>query len=118
MIPSNTCYVSLRLCLRLLNIRSNDTPSFQTKTYDTPNFETSTHEPPSFQTSFHNPLLHRQFIHSDHFYSASSSPLLPRGAPDTARILCREFVPKRHRQFLVKDLAARAGVEQMTLRTK
>ena len=28
-------------------------------------------------------------IHSDHFYSASSSQLLLRGAPDTARILCR-----------------------------
>ena len=44
------------------------------------------------------------FIHSDHFYSASSSPLLLRGAPDTARILCRNFAPKRHRQLWVKDL--------------
>src|SRR6218665_3512848 len=39
------------------------------------------------------------FIHSDHFYSASSSPLLLRSAPDTARILCRNFTPKRHRQL-------------------
>ena len=44
------------------------------------------------------------FIHSDHFYSASSSSLLFRGAPDTARILCRSFTPKRHRQLVVKDL--------------
>src|SRR6218665_6776 len=36
------------------------------------------------------------FIHSDHFYSASSNPLLLRSAPDTARILCRSFTPKRH----------------------
>jgi len=36
------------------------------------------------------------FINSDHFYSASSSPLLPRRAPNTARrpILCRSFTPK------------------------
>src|SRR6218665_1750945 len=27
-----------------------------------------------------------------------------RSAPDTARILCRNFTPKRHRQLLVKDL--------------
>src|SRR6218665_824328 len=34
------------------------------------------------------------FIHSDHFYSASSSPLPLRSAPDTAWILCRSFTPK------------------------
>src|SRR6218665_670611 len=39
-----------------------------------------------------------------HFYSASSSPLLPRSAPNTARMLCRSFTPKRHRQLRVKDL--------------
>ena len=43
-------------------------------------------------------------IHSDHFYSTSSSPLLLRSAPDTARILCRSFTPKCHRQLWVKDL--------------
>src|SRR6218665_3299030 len=43
-------------------------------------------------------------IMSGYFYSASSSPLLPRGAPDTARILCRSFTPKRHRQLRVKEL--------------
>ena len=41
------------------------------------------------------------FIHSDYFYSASSSPLLLRSAPDTARILCQSFTPKRHRQLWV-----------------
>ena len=44
------------------------------------------------------------FIHSDHFYSASSSPLLLRSAPDTARVLCRSFTPKRHRQLWVENL--------------
>src|SRR6218665_1751254 len=49
-----------------------------------------------------SPLL--CFIRLGHFYSASSSPLLLRGAPGTARILCRSFTPKRHRQLQVKDL--------------
>src|SRR6218665_2745823 len=44
------------------------------------------------------------FIHLGYFYSAFSSSLLLRGAPDTARILCRNFTPKRHRQLLAKDL--------------
>src|SRR6218665_2547817 len=39
------------------------------------------------------------FIHSDYFYGASSSPLLLRSAPDRARILCRNFTPKRHKQM-------------------
>src|SRR6218665_1561613 len=61
------------------------------------------------------------FIHSGYFYSDSSSPLLLRGAPDTARILCRSLSLKRHRQLRVKDLqkspyvAARAGFEPKTL---
>src|SRR6218665_1682173 len=37
------------------------------------------------------------FMQSGHFYSASSSPLLLRSAPDTARILCMSFTPKRHK---------------------
>src|SRR6218665_3867740 len=49
-------------------------------------------------------LIFRSSIHSDHFYSASSSPLLLRSAPDTARILCLSFTPKHHRQLRVKDL--------------
>src|SRR6218665_797886 len=44
------------------------------------------------------------FIYSGYFYSAFSSPLLLRGIPDTARILCRSFTPKRYRQLRVKDL--------------
>jgi len=50
--------------------------------------------------------MYPAFIHSDYFYSASSSPLglLLRGAPDTARILCRSFTPKRQRQLRVKNL--------------
>src|SRR6218665_1758228 len=65
-----------------------------------------------------------KFVHSDHFYGASLSPLLLRSAPDTARILCRSFTPKRHRQLGLKGLAqglymaARAGVEPTTLRLK
>ena len=46
----------------------------------------------------------RSFIHSGYFYSASSSPLLLRSAPDTAQILFRSFTPRRHRQLRVKDL--------------
>jgi len=44
------------------------------------------------------------FIHSGHFYSASSSPLLIKSAPDTARILGWSFTPRCHRQLRVKDL--------------
>src|SRR6218665_2096982 len=44
------------------------------------------------------------FIHSGYFYSISSSPLLLKGTPDTAQILCRNFKLKRHRQLRVKDL--------------
>jgi len=46
----------------------------------------------------------RADIHSFYFYSAPSSPLLLRGVPDTAQILCRSFLPKRLRQLRVKDL--------------
>ena len=44
------------------------------------------------------------FIHSGHFYSASSSPILLRGAPDTARILCWSLMPKCNRQVQAKNL--------------
>jgi len=43
------------------------------------------------------------FIHSVYFYSAPSSPLLIRSTPDTSRILCGSFTPKRHRQLWVKN---------------
>src|SRR6218665_2534119 len=39
-------------------------------------------------------LLIHSFIHSGHFYSVPSSPLLLRGAPTTARILYQSFTPK------------------------
>src|SRR6218665_479605 len=39
-------------------------------------------------------LFIHSFIHSGYFNSASSSPLLLRGAPGTARILCRSFALK------------------------
>ena len=45
------------------------------------------------------------FIHSGYFYSTSSSPLLLRGAPNTAWILCQNQGP-------------REGFEPTTLRTK
>jgi len=45
----------------------------------------------------------RSFIQA--FYSAFSSPLLLKGAPDTARTLCRNFMPKPHcSQLRVKNL--------------
>src|SRR6218665_377668 len=51
-----------------------------------------------------NAIFIYSFIHSGHFCSGSSSPLLLRSAPDTARILCQNFTPKHHRQLRVKDL--------------
>jgi len=44
------------------------------------------------------------FIHPGYYYSLSSSPLLLRGTPGTAQILCRSFTPKCHRQLRMKDL--------------
>src|SRR6218665_1768172 len=51
----------------------------------------------------HKYAPHHSFVPS-YFYSASSSPLLLRVAPDSARILCWSFTPKRRRQLRVKDL--------------
>src|SRR6218665_2428869 len=44
------------------------------------------------------------FIHSGHFYSAPSSPLLLRGAPDYSTDTVSEFLAEAHRQLQVKDL--------------
>src|SRR6218665_3637235 len=44
------------------------------------------------------------FIHSGHFYSAPSSPLLLRGAPDYSTDTVSEFHAEAHRQLQVKDL--------------
>ena len=43
------------------------------------------------------------FIHSGHFYSAPSSPLLLRGAPDYSMDTVPEFHAEAHRQLQVKD---------------
>ena len=51
-----------------------------------------------------NPIYFICFIYSGYFYSTFSSPQLLGFAPDTARILCRSFTPKRDRQLRVKDL--------------
>src|SRR6218665_3573140 len=44
------------------------------------------------------------FIHSGHFYSAPSSPLLLRGAPDYSTDTVWEFHAEAHRQLQVKGL--------------
>ena len=48
-------------------------------------------------------LIH-SFIHSGHFYSAPSSPLPLRGAPDYNTDTVSEFHAEVHRQLQVKDL--------------
>src|SRR6218665_3424060 len=48
-------------------------------------------------------LMH-SFIHSGHFYSAPSSPLPLRGAPDYSTDTASEFYAEAHRQLQVKDL--------------
>src|SRR6218665_2316257 len=51
-----------------------------------------------------NTILIHSFIHSGHFYSAPSSPLLLRGAPDYSTDTVSEFHAEAHRQLQVKDL--------------
>src|SRR6218665_794655 len=64
------------------------------------------------------------FIHSGHFYSALSSPLLLRGAPDYSTDTVSEFTRRSAQATAGKGLAqgpyvaARAGVEPTTLRLK
>src|SRR6218665_3641869 len=53
------------------------------------------------------PFIHsfiHSFIQSGHFYSAPSSPLLLRGAPDYSTDTVSEFHAEAHRQLQVKDL--------------
>src|SRR6218665_2822822 len=50
-----------------------------------------------------NPSIH-SFIHSGHFYSAPSSPLLLRGAPDYNTDTVSEFHAEEHRQLQVQVL--------------
>src|SRR6218665_3579496 len=73
-------------------------------------------------------IANHSFIHSGYFYSTSSSPLLFRGAPDTARIQCQSFMSEFHTkasQATVSEglaqgpyVTSRAGFELETLRTK
>ena len=57
--------------------------------------------------------------HSGHFYSAPSSPLLLRGAPDYSTDTVSEFHAEAHRQLAQGPyMAARAGVEPTTLRLR
>ena len=64
-------------------------------------------------------------IHSSHFYSASSSPLLLRSASDYSTDTVSKFHAEAHRQLSAGKglaqgpyVAAKAGVEPMTLRLK
>src|SRR6218665_567739 len=54
-------------------------------------------------TAFMTLILY-SFIHSGHFYSTPSSPLLLRGAPDYSTDTVSEFHAEAHRQLQVKDL--------------
>jgi len=62
-------------------------------------------------------LIHRGFIHSDYFYSASSSSILLRGAPDYNTDTVSEFHAEAPQATVSEGLArgpyvaARAGVE-------
>src|SRR6218665_3700506 len=57
--------------------------------------------PQDFNKEAH--IIH-SFIHSSHFYSAPSSPLLLRGAPYYSTDTVSEFHAEAHRQLQVKDL--------------
>src|SRR6218665_3469598 len=59
--------------------------------------------PATLESIYINYVIH-SFIHSGHFYSATSSPLLLRGAPDYSTDTVSEFHAEAHRQLQVKDL--------------
>jgi len=52
----------------------------------------------------HIVIITNSFIHSGHFYSAPSSLLLLRVAPDYSTDTVSEFHAEAHRQLYVKDL--------------
>src|SRR6218665_392734 len=52
---------------------------------------------------FHKELFIHSFIHSDHFYSAPSSLLPLRGAPDYSTDTVSEFHAEAHRQLQVNN---------------
>src|SRR6218665_3543818 len=56
-----------------------------------------------FRTLYSHACIY-SFIHSGHFYSAPSSPLLLRGAPDHSTDTVSEFHLEAHSQLQVKDL--------------
>ena len=74
-------------------------------------------------TFIFNSFIH-SIIHSDHFYSASSSPLLLRSALDTAMDSVQEFHAEALQATATEGFAqgshvvSRAGFEPMTLRLK
>src|SRR6218665_931094 len=57
----------------------------------------------SFIHSFIYSFIH-SFNHSGHFYSALSSPILLRSAPNYSTDTVSEFHAEAHRQLQVKDL--------------
>src|SRR6218665_1511705 len=64
--------------------------------------------------------IFHSFIHSGHFYSAPSSPLLLRGAPDYSIGVSRRSAQATAGKGLAQGfyVAARAGIEPTTLRLK
>src|SRR6218665_4106740 len=61
------------------------------------------------------------FIHSWYFYSATSSPLLHRGAPDYSIRIVPELTRQNTTALPVKDLPkvpTRVGFEHATIRTQ
>src|SRR6218665_746535 len=60
-------------------------------------------QPYSLQQCLNSKVL-PPFIHSGHFYSALSSPLLLRGTPDYSTDTVSEFQAEAHRQLQVQDL--------------
>src|SRR6218665_2959626 len=68
-----------------------------------PNARTATADRIGPSHSFHPQHL-SLFIHSSHFYSAPSSPLPLRGAPDYSTDTVSEFHAEAHRQLQAKDL--------------
>src|SRR6218665_4054848 len=57
----------------------------------------------TYMYSFIHSFIH-SFIYSGHFHSASSSPLLLRGAPCYITNTVSEFHAEAHRQLQAKDL--------------
>src|SRR6218665_1270195 len=84
------CFASLRLTLQLLNEQSDNIFNLAKPLPSSTYSELA----PCINHGLINKDFCISFIHSGYFYSASSSPLPLRGAPDTARILCRSFTPK------------------------